>query len=55
MTKTRYDNNVIDCLNLVYLKIETELLGTISLGAVHDENHTGQRHDQSHRRGLLWK
>ena len=32
---------MIDHLDLVYTKIETELLGPISSGAVFDENQTG--------------
>lgn len=47
--KSRQDNNVTDHIALVYSKIETELSGLIWLGAVCEENQTGQRYDWSYR------
>lgn len=38
VTKTKQDNDVIDCIGLVYAKIETELSGPFGLGAICDEN-----------------
>ena len=38
MTKTRQDNDMIDCIGLGNAKIEIELLGPIWLGAACDEN-----------------
>ena len=36
--KTKLDNDVIDCIDLVNVETETELLGHIWLGAICDEN-----------------
>lgn len=36
-TKTKQDNDVTDHIGLVYVEIEVELLGSISLGMVCDE------------------
>ena len=41
MMKTRYDNYVIDCTNMVYAENETELLWSIKLSMVYDENKIG--------------
>lgn len=38
MTKTKQDNYVIDCIGLVYAKIEIELSGPFRLGVICDEN-----------------
>ena len=39
--KTRYDNDIIDRISLVYAKTEIELLGPIWSGGVYDESQTG--------------
>ena len=41
--KTKQDNEETNHIDLVYIKIETKLLGPIWLGALCDENQTGQR------------
>ena len=51
MTKTKHDNNVTNCIGLVYAETKTKLLGPIWLGAVYDENQTGQWHNQLYRYG----
>ena len=40
--ETRRDNDVTDHIGLVYTKTEVELSRPIWLGAIYDENHTGQ-------------
>ena len=42
-------------INVVYIENETDMLWSIELGAVCDENQTGQRYDQSYRFGLYQK
>ena len=42
LKKTRHDNDVIDCINMVYVKIEIELLGPIELDVVCYQNQTRQ-------------
>lgn len=41
MTKTEHDNNVTDCIGVVYAEIETELLWPIGLDAIYNEKQTG--------------
>ena len=41
MTKIWQDNDMIDCIDLVYIETENELLGPIWPGVVYDENQTG--------------
>ena len=53
--KTKQDNDMTDCISVVYVKTETELLGPIELGAVCYQNQTGQRHDRPYRCCLHWK
>ena len=53
--KTRRDNDVADCIDLVYAKIETELLGPIWSSAVYDANQTRQRYDPSYKCNLHQK
>ena len=55
MIKTRKDNNVTNRIGLVYVRIETELMGSIWSSAVHDENKIGQRCDRSYRCVLCQK
>lgn len=50
--KTKQDNDVTDCIGVVYTENKTRLLWPIRLGAICDENHTGQRHDWSYRSSL---
>ena len=38
MTKTRQDNDVTNCISLVYAEIETKLWGPIESGVVSYEN-----------------
>ena len=38
VTKTRKNNNVTDCIGVVYIENKTELSWLIGLGAVCDEN-----------------
>ena len=45
MTKTRQDNDVIDCISMVYAETESELSGPIELGVVCYQNQIGQQHD----------
>ena len=52
MMKTRQDNDVIDCIGVVFAETETELLRTIESSAVCDENKIEQKHDQSYRCNL---
>ena len=40
MTKTRQDNDVIDCKDAVYVKNNTKLLCVIRSGVVYDKNQT---------------
>ena len=47
--KTRLDNDVIDCIDLVNVETKTELSGHIWLGVVCDENQTRQWLDRSSR------
>ena len=37
--KTRQDNDVTNCIDLIYVETETELLGLIWPGAIYCENH----------------
>ena len=53
--KTRQDNDMIDCIGVVYAKTKTELLGPIKPGIVCYENETWYQHDQSYRYGLHQK
>ena len=53
MTKIRQDNNVTDCIGLVYTKTKIKLLGPIWLSVVSYENQIGQWCDQSYRYGLI--
>lgn len=41
-TKTRLDNDVINCVSVVYAKIETELLGPIGQDVIYHEKQIGQ-------------
>ena len=43
--KTRQNNDMIDCIGLVYAEIETQLVGPIWPSAVYDENYTERRCD----------
>ena len=51
--KIRQDNNMIDCINLVYAKIKIELLGPIWSGAVSNEYQIAQWCDRSYRYSLI--
>ena len=55
MMKTTQDNEVIDCIGVVFTEIETKLLRPIEPSVVCDENQIGQRHDRSYKSGLCWK
>ena len=52
MTKTRQDNDMMDCIDVVYTKIETKLSRIIKLSMVCYQNHTGQWHDWPYMYGL---
>ena len=52
VTKTRKDNDVIDCPRVVYTKNETKLSRPIRPSADYDENQIGQQRDWSYRCGL---
>ena len=45
--KIRQNNDMTDCIDLIYVKIEIEMSEPIWLGAVYDENQTRQRLDRS--------
>ena len=47
--KNRQDNDVTNCIGLIYAEIETKLTGSIWSSAVYDENKIGQWHDWSYR------
>ena len=55
MVKTRQDNNLTNHTSTVYDENETELLRPIELGAVCDENQTGQQHDWLYKCDRLQK
>ena len=52
MMKTRLDNDVIDCIGMLYNKNEIEWLCPIQQGMVCDEDKIGQRCDWLQRCGL---
>ena len=52
MMKTRQDNDVIDRLDTIYVKNETELPCLIGLGIICDKNQIGQWH--YHSIGLVY-
>ena len=45
MKKTRQYNDLIDCIGLLYIKNETELLWSIRWGTVYDRDQIGQWRD----------
>ena len=45
MTKIKQNNNVTDCIGLVYFKTKTELSGPIRQSVVYDENQIEQQCD----------
>ena len=47
--KSSKDNNMTECIGLIYTKIENELSGIIWSGVVYDENQKGQRYDRSYK------
>ena len=51
MTKTRQENDVIDCIGQIYAKTKIKLLGPIWLGVVYDK--TKQDNDNIGRLGLV--
>ena len=54
MAKTRQNNDVIDRTGIIHTENENELW-SIGLGAIYDENQTGQQCDWLHRSSLLQK
>ena len=38
VTKTRYENYVIDCIDMVYAKNKTDLSWSVEQGTIYDEN-----------------
>lgn len=46
MTKTTYDNGIMNRIDLVYIETVIELLGPIRPSVVCDENSIGHWHDQ---------
>ena len=55
LMKTRLDNYMTDHIGLVYAKNDIELSRPIGLGAVCDNNQTGQWRDWSYRYNIRWK
>ena len=55
MTKTRHNNNMIDCLSVVHAKNYTKQLGLIEPGVICDENLKRQRREQLYRCDLHHK
>ena len=53
--KTKEDNNVIDCTDVVYAKNDVELLWPIRPSADYDEKQIGQLRDWSYRCRLCQK
>ena len=43
--KSREDNDVTNCIGLLYFKNKTELLWPIQWDTVYEEDHTGQQRD----------
>lgn len=52
MMKTRQANNVTDRTNLIYAENKTNLPCPIKSSVMCDENHIGQRRDQSYKSSL---
>lgn len=53
--KSKQDNDLTDRIGMVYTENETEMSLSIELGAVGDENQTGQWPAWSYRCDLRWK
>ena len=50
--KTRKDNYMMNCSDVIYTKNKIELLWSIELNSVYDKNMTGQWRDRSYRSSL---
>ena len=50
--KSSEDNNVTNCIGLVYVEIKIKLTRLIELGVIYDENKTWQWRDQLDRCNL---
>ena len=46
---------MIDCIDMVYVENETEMLWSIELGLIFNDNKIGQRRDWSYKGGLHQK
>ena len=55
MMKTKQDNDLIDCIGVIYAETKIELLGPIKLSVVCYQNQTRQWHDWSYRYDLHQK
>ena len=53
--KTKQDNDLIDCIGVIYAETKIELSGPIKLSVVCYQNQTRQWHDRSYRYGLHQK
>ena len=54
VTKTRQDNDMTDCISVVYMETKTKLSRFIELGVICYQNQTGQ-HNGPYRCGLYQK
>lgn len=45
--KKRHDNDVTDCISVIYVENDTEFLWSIRLSVDYDEDQIGQLHDWS--------
>ena len=55
MAKTKQDNNMIECLGVVYAETETKLSGPIKRGVVCYQNQIEKQHDKLYKSDLHWK
>lgn len=49
MAKTKQDNNMIECLGVVYAETETKLSGPIKRGVVCYQNQIEKQHDKLYK------
>ena len=53
--KTRQDNNMINCISMVYVEDETKLSSPIEPSEIYDENHKGQWNEWPYKCGVCRK
>lgn len=52
--KRAHDNDINDCIGVVYAENDTELSWPIRSDVVYDENQIGELHDELFKYGLRW-